>query len=80
MPLRNPDSLSLAGVFARNPDPAPRLADALAGRGAREVAFADGRRSLAFVTAAYHAGRTGLAKTLPLDSAHSLYKGWSPEV
>lgn len=62
-----------AGMFSA-------IADALSGQGAREVTIADGRRSLEFVTAVYHAGRTGLAQTLPLDSAHPLYKGWAPEV
>jgi len=60
-----------AGMFAA-------VADALAGRGGREVSLADGRRSLEFVTAIYHAGRTGMPETLPLDSLHPLYGGWIP--
>ena len=54
------------------------LADALAGNGGREVSLADGRRSLEFVTAVYHAARTGLPVTLPLDSLHPLYRSWTP--
>jgi len=60
-----------AGMFAV-------VADALAGRGGREVTLADGRRSLEFVTAVYHAARTGVPAALPLDSAHPLYGGWMP--
>ncbi|MEC7211942.1 MAG: gfo/Idh/MocA family oxidoreductase, partial [Pseudomonadota bacterium] len=60
-----------AGMFAA-------VAEALAGRGGREVTLADGRRSLEFVTAVYHAARTGVPSALPLDSAHSLYDNWLP--
>lgn len=60
-----------AGMFAA-------VADALAGKGGREVTLQDGRRSLEFVTAVYHAARTGRPVTLPLDSPHPLYHGWMP--
>ena len=60
-----------AGMFAA-------VADALDGAGGREVTLADGRRSLEFVTAVYHASRTGGPVTLPLDSLHPLYGGWTP--
>ena len=42
------------------------------------VTLADGRRSLEFVTAAYHSARTGSPTDLPLASDHPLYKGWQP--
>ena len=54
------------------------LAKYLAGEGGREVVFADGRRSLEFVTAVYHAARTAMPVALPLDSLHPLYRGWAP--
>lgn len=52
------------------------LADALDGKPGREVTQEDGRRSLEFVTACYHSGRTGLPVDLPLDASHPLYDSW----
>ena len=52
--------------------------DAMAGRGGREVTFADGRRSLEFVTAVYASARSGEAVLLPLEKDHPLYAGWIP--
>ena len=60
-----------AGMFAA-------LADALDGSPGREVTLGDGRRSLEFVTACYHSGRTGQPVDLPLGTDHPLYGGWVP--
>jgi predicted dehydrogenase len=54
------------------------VADALDGRGGREVTLADGRASLDFVTAVYHAARTGTKVALPLAPGHALYGDWVP--
>lgn len=54
------------------------LADALGGRGGREVTLEDGRRSLEFVTACYHSARTGQSVDLPLGADHPLYASWVP--
>ncbi len=55
------------------------MADALDGRGGREVTLEDGRRSLEFVTACYHSSRTGQAVDLPLNESHPLKGGWLPK-
>lgn len=55
------------------------LAEALEGRGGREVTLTDGRRSLEFVTACYHSSRTGGPVTMPVGPDHALYGGWLPE-
>jgi len=60
-----------AGMFAA-------VADALAGRGGRDVTPEDGRRSLEFVTACYHSARTGQRVDLPLGADHPLYASWVP--
>lgn len=54
------------------------VADAMDGRGGREVTLADGRRSLEFVTACYASARSGQPQTLPLGADHPLYQGWLP--
>jgi predicted dehydrogenase len=54
------------------------VADALAGRGGREVTLEDGRRSLEFVTAAYASARSGMPVDLPLTADHPMYAGWLP--
>lgn len=54
------------------------MADALDGKGGREVTLEAGRSSLDFVTAAYHSARTGLPVTVPLGPDHPLYGGWMP--
>lgn len=54
------------------------IAQALDGRGGSEVTFADGRRSLEFVTAIYASAREGRPVKLPLETSHPLYKGWMP--
>ena len=61
-----------AGLFAA-------MADALDGAPGREVTLADGRRSLEFVTAAYHSARTGQPVALPLPPDHPLHEGWLPD-
>jgi predicted dehydrogenase len=60
-----------AGFFAE-------LADALDGKPNAAVTLADGRRSLEFVSAVYHAARTGLAQSLPLATDHPCYADWLP--
>ncbi|MCG6882165.1 MAG: Gfo/Idh/MocA family oxidoreductase [Silicimonas sp.] len=60
-----------AGFFAA-------IADALDGKTSDAVTFADGRRSLEFVTAAYHSARTASAANLPLTRDHPLYQSWQP--
>ena len=42
------------------------------------VTLADARRSLEFLTAAYHSARTELPVSLPLTGTHPLYGGWLP--
>jgi predicted dehydrogenase len=54
------------------------IAAALDGYPGQEVTLADGRRSLEFVTACYHSGRTALPVTLPLNASHPLYDSWLP--
>ncbi len=54
------------------------MADALDGKGGREVTLADGRGSLDFVTAAYASARSGAPVDLPLGPDHPLYGGWMP--
>ena len=54
------------------------MADALDGKGGREVTLEAGRASLEFVTAAYHSARTSLPVDLPLGADHPLYGGWVP--
>lgn len=55
------------------------LADALEGRGGREVTLADGRRSIELVTAIYHANRIGKVVELPLGADTPLYESWIPK-
>lgn len=55
------------------------LNEALEGRPGREVSLIDGRRSLDFVTACYHSGRTGQPVSLPIAPDHPLYAGWLPD-
>lgn len=55
------------------------IADKLDGLRDDTVTLKDGRRSLEFVAAAYHAARTGTAVDLPLDHGHPLYHSWHPE-
>ncbi|EHI49922.1 putative dehydrogenase [SAR116 cluster alpha proteobacterium HIMB100] len=43
------------------------------------VSFADGRRSLEFVTAVYRSAREGRPINLPLNMDDPLYKSWLPE-
>lgn len=54
------------------------IADALEGRGGREVTLEDGRRSIELVTAVYHAARTGQRVALPLGGNTPLYQSWLP--
>lgn len=54
------------------------IADALEGRGGREVTLKDGRQSIELVTAVYHAARTGQRVSLPLNEAAPLYESWLP--
>jgi predicted dehydrogenase len=54
------------------------VAEALAGRGGREVSLMDGRRSLEFVSAVYASARSGAPVTLPLGEGFALYDGWQP--
>ncbi|MEM1235950.1 MAG: Gfo/Idh/MocA family oxidoreductase [Pseudomonadota bacterium] len=60
-----------AGMFSA-------MADALDGKGGREVTLDDGRSSLEFVTAVYASSRSGAAVSLPLTEEHALYSGWLP--
>ncbi|MFW2588767.1 Gfo/Idh/MocA family protein [Sagittula sp. SSi028] len=66
-----PEPLGFTGFFGA-------VADALDGKGGREVTLADGRRSLEFVSAVYHSARTGQPVDLPLQSGFALYDGWLP--
>lgn len=54
------------------------LADALDGKGGREVTLDDGRRSLELVSAIYHAVRNSAVVELPLTEGSAFYNGWSP--
>ncbi|ASY66143.1 Myo-inositol 2-dehydrogenase (plasmid) [Sinorhizobium sojae CCBAU 05684] len=54
------------------------IADALEGRGGREVTLEDGRQSIELVTAVYYAARTGQRVSLPLSRAAPLYESWLP--
>jgi predicted dehydrogenase len=56
------------------------IADALAGKGGREVTVLDGRRSIELVTAAYQSARMGGRVALPLSEASPLYRSWLPEM
>ena len=67
----DPVPTGYAGLFSA-------LADALEGNPGQEVTLADGRRSLEFVTAAYHSSRKGVPVKLPLAPDHQLYGGWLP--
>lgn len=42
------------------------------------VTLADARATIEFVTAVYHAARTGERVTLPLGTDHPRYGGWLP--
>ncbi|MEM6666673.1 MAG: Gfo/Idh/MocA family oxidoreductase [Pseudomonadota bacterium] len=66
-----PPKSGYAGMF-------DAMADALAGRGGRDVTLEDGRRSLEFVTAVYASARSGSPVELPLTAAHPLYGSWLP--
>jgi predicted dehydrogenase len=66
-----PPKLGYAGLFAA-------MAEALDGRPGREVAVADGRRSLEFVTACYASAREGRPVALPLGPDTPLYGSWLP--
>ena len=54
------------------------VARALSGETHSAVTLADGRRSVEFVTAAYHSARTGHDVSLPIANSHPLYAGWQP--
>lgn len=54
------------------------VSDAITGIGGSEISFADGQRSIEFVTAIYQSARTGQQVTLPVDKDVVLYNGWSP--
>ncbi|MGH1415237.1 MAG: Gfo/Idh/MocA family protein [Pelagimonas sp.] len=55
------------------------VADALDGKGGREVTALDGRDSIEFVTAIYASSRSNQPVTLPLGADHEMYHGWLPE-
>jgi predicted dehydrogenase len=55
------------------------VADALDGTGGREVTLADGRASIALVSAIYKSARQGTRVTLPLAKSDSFYDGWLPD-
>ena len=67
----DPHKPGYAGFFSA-------IADALDGCTGHEVTFADGRRSLEFVTAAYASARQNAPVQLPLAQTHPMYKGWQP--
>ncbi len=67
-----PAPTSFPGLFTA-------MADALDGKGGREVTALDGRRSLEFVTAVYASSRNNTPVKLPLGADHPLYGGWLPE-
>lgn len=54
-------------------------ADAIEGAPGREVTEADGRASLAFVTAVYESARSGQRAELPIGPNHPLYQSWLPD-
>ncbi|MEM8749070.1 MAG: Gfo/Idh/MocA family oxidoreductase [Pseudomonadota bacterium] len=54
------------------------LADALDGKGGREVTLEDGRRSLELVSAIYKSAREVQLVGLPLDAHNAYYDGWLP--
>jgi len=54
------------------------IADALAGQPGREVTLADGRASIALVTAVYLAARDAKEVALPLPDASEFYASWMP--
>ncbi len=56
------------------------VADALEGKGGREVTLKDGRRSIELVTAIYRSAREGSDIRLPLQKGSALYAGWMPDV
>jgi len=54
------------------------IAAQLDGDTSRAVTIEDGRRSIEFVTAAYHSARTRTAVSLPITPDNPLYAGWRP--
>ena len=54
------------------------IPEAIAGREGQEVSFADGRRSIEFVTAVYLSAREERPVKLPLGENDMLFDGWSP--
>lgn len=54
------------------------VADTLEGQPSRAVTMVDARRSIEFVTAAYHSAQTHAAVALPIEKGNPLYDGWSP--
>ena len=55
------------------------MADRLDGKAAKPVSIIDGRRSIEFVTAAYHSARMAQPVDLPIEADHPLYNGWVPD-
>jgi len=55
------------------------VADALDGRAGREVTLADGRASIALVSAIYKSARHGGRVRLPLTASDEFYDGWLPD-
>ncbi|PIV75059.1 MAG: gfo/Idh/MocA family oxidoreductase [Rhodobacteraceae bacterium CG17_big_fil_post_rev_8_21_14_2_50_65_11] len=55
------------------------IADALSGRGGREVTLQDGRRSIELVTAIYQSAHDGGPKPLPVSRESAFYEGWIPD-
>lgn len=68
----------VTGARAGFPGLFEAMADALDGKGGREVTLSDGRASLEFVTAAYASARSRVPVDLPLGPDHPLYDGWMP--
>jgi len=54
------------------------VADAVDGKGGREVTLDEGRRSIELVTAIYQSARTGSPVKLPVARSSELYTGWMP--
>ena len=54
------------------------VSEAMTSGGGNEITFADGRRSIEFVTAIYNSARTGQQVNLPIEKEELLYNGWSP--
>jgi len=83
---RAPTSQSQIDAVLAAVDPVPAgyvgmfaaLAEALDGKGGREVTLADGRVSVEFITAAYASMRSEMPVSLPLGRENPLYEGWSP--